>query len=189
MLKRNRIFKVGLIGDASTGKTAFLQRYLTGQFIEDTRTTLGVNFCTKTLEVEGEIITLQFWDFGGNERFRFLVSSYCNEIDAILFIYDITNSASINKLEGSLKKFHAGNGKTIFLIIGNKKDLNFRRQLQLSDVISHFRTLGTKEFFEVSSKTGENVNIVFETIIKLLLNHQKQGFISPLSTNRELMRI
>ncbi len=185
MQRRNQIFKIALIGDASTGKTTFLQRYLTGQFPEDPRATLGVNFCTKTLEVGEEIITLQIWDFGGNERFQFLVSLYCKNVDAILFVYDVTNSTSIFKLEKCVKEFRDGKTKPHILVIGTKSDLNSHRLMPPSEAVAYAQAQGTIGIIEVSSKTGENVSLAFETIIKRLLNLLRKENNSHLKLNIE----
>ncbi len=175
MQVRNRIFKIALIGDASTGKTALLQRYLTGHFTEESRATLGVNFCTKTLEVSEERISLQIWDFGGSARFDFLVSSYCIDIDAVMFVYDVTNAASLYKLERWVKKLRAEGKKIIFLVIGSKCDLMDQWQKQSKDAAAYAQAQGAIGIIEASSKTGENVLRAFETIVTRLLNHHEDG--------------
>ncbi len=175
MPSRSRIFKIALIGDTSTGKTTLLQRYLTGQFSENLHATLGVNFNTKTFAIGEDIIMLQIWDFGGNDRFHFIVSSYCKDIDAILFVYDITRPESLLKLEKWQQEFSANETRAVFLIVGTKSDLNFKRKQQTAEVAAYSKTQTCVGVIEVSSKTGENVNLVFDTIVKNLLNQHITG--------------
>ncbi len=180
MQSRSRIFKIAIIGDASTGKTAFVERYLNGRFIENSRATLGVNFCSKTIEREKNLITLQIWDFGGNERFHFLVSSYCKDIDAILFVYDVTNTTSLYKLEKWVKEFRDGKIKPLILVIGTKSDLNSNSLMPPPEAVAYAQVQGTIGIIEVSSKNGENVSLAFETIIKQLLDSFRKGNTSHL---------
>ena len=57
--------------------------------------TLGVDFHLKAMEVDGELIKLQIWDFAGEERFRFLFPSYIRGANGAVFMYDITNYGSL----------------------------------------------------------------------------------------------
>ena len=70
------ILKVLTAGEGGVGKTTLLRRYVDGIFMADTRMTIGVEFFLKELTIEEKKITLQLWDFGGQERFRFLLESY-----------------------------------------------------------------------------------------------------------------
>ncbi len=175
MSSRNRIFKIAVIGDPSTGKSAFIERYINDRFIENSRATLGVNFCSKTIETEKYLITLQIWDFGGNERFHFLISSYCKNVDALLFVYDVTNAVSLYKLEKWVKELRDGKTKPLILVIGTKSDLNSNSLAPPSEAIAYAQVQGTIGIIEVSSKTGENVSIAFDTIIKQLLDSSRKG--------------
>ncbi|MFX1464340.1 MAG: ADP-ribosylation factor-like protein [Promethearchaeota archaeon] len=65
--------KILVCGDFS-GKTSVIQRYLTGIFKENAKKmTIGVDFYSKSAEVNGKKIRLQIWDFGGEERFRLVM--------------------------------------------------------------------------------------------------------------------
>ena len=83
------IFKVCIFGDGGVGKTTLIKRYLSGTFDESTRITIGVDFHIKKLEVEGKQITLQLWDFAGEERFRMLLPTYMRGAKGGIFLYDI----------------------------------------------------------------------------------------------------
>ena len=63
-----RIYKVVLAGDAAVGKSSFIMRLCKNKFVNNLNSTLGVDFQTKTIKVDGRIIALQLWDTAGQER-------------------------------------------------------------------------------------------------------------------------
>ena len=87
-LQRNatpeRMYKVVLCGDAAVGKSSFILRLCKNKFIRNLHSTLGVDFQTKILDVDGRIIALQLWDTAGQER--------CANVDmssVVLYIVDV----------------------------------------------------------------------------------------------------
>ena len=93
-----RTFKVVIFGDAGTGKTTLTHRFLTNLFVHDVGSTIGVDFQLKMIESEGQNVKLQIWDFAGEERFRFLLPSYVKGASGGIFMYDITNYASLSHI-------------------------------------------------------------------------------------------
>ncbi len=168
-MTRDYSFKILLIGDRTVGKTALAQRYLTGLFSEYFRATIGANFYSKRVTVGDSSIVLQIWDLGGEERFRFIMANYCRGADAALFLYDITNPATFDHFGlwvAELQK-HAPAAK--LLVAGAKADLAAKRQVPLSETTEYARARGAIHVLEVSSKTGENVNLAFELTAKALI--------------------
>ncbi len=80
------VYKLCFLGNGGVGKTTLIQRYLTGSFNESTLMTLGVDFYIKYLIVDGESVTIQIWDLGGEDRFRFLLPSYCRLANGAVFV-------------------------------------------------------------------------------------------------------
>ena len=73
--------------------------YITGLFIDSPRLTIGVDFFTKKVGLpNNKKVKLQIWDFGGEERFRFLLPTYSRGSNAALFLYDITSHRSLLSL-------------------------------------------------------------------------------------------
>lgn len=62
------MYKVVLAGDAAVGKSSFIMRLCKGKFVANLNSTLGVDFQTKVIEVDGRVIALQLWDTAGQER-------------------------------------------------------------------------------------------------------------------------
>ena len=91
-------FKILLLGDASVGKTSFTKRYCYNIFNPSERLTIGVDFHVKTIELNNKTIKLQIWDVGGEERFRFLLPTYCLGANAAFLLYDTTRPATLDNI-------------------------------------------------------------------------------------------
>ena len=59
------MFKVVLIGESNTGKTSLLARFADNVFVDQYQCTIGIDFKTKTLQVDDETVKLQIWDTAG----------------------------------------------------------------------------------------------------------------------------
>ena len=70
------IFKVIIIGDSNVGKSNLMRRYLNQEFSKETKATIGVEFGSKHLEIEGYAVKIQIWDTAGNERYKSIATTY-----------------------------------------------------------------------------------------------------------------
>ncbi len=166
-------FKIIIFGDAGCGKTTLAQRFLTNLFKSDSKMTIGIDFEVKSLEVEEKRVKLQIWDFGGEERFRFLLPSYVRGANGGLFMYDVSNYSSIAHIDDWLMILNKESPETQFpiLVVGGKADLVNDREVSSEEGINIAKSRGVDGFIECSSKTGENVEITFNAITKLMLRH------------------
>ncbi|GAJ16015.1 unnamed protein product, partial [marine sediment metagenome] len=98
MASYDATIKIMLLGDKSVEKTSLTIRCISGFFLEDLKLTIGVDFYSKIINIDNKKIKLQIWDFGGEERFRFLLHQYCKGANAAFFLYDITNRLSLDHL-------------------------------------------------------------------------------------------
>ena len=170
-------FKIIIFGDAGCGKTTLTQRFLTNLFVSDSKMTIGVDFEVKSLEVDKQKVKLQIWDFGGEERFRFLLPTYVRGARGGLFLYDITNYSSIAHIDDWLnvirKEIRAEDVFPI-IVVGGKADLTENREVSAEDGIKIAKSRNVDGFIETSSKTGENVEKTFEALTSLMLNNSKR---------------
>ena len=98
-------FKVCIFGDAGVGKTTLVNRYLTGLFDTNFKITIGADFYLKKLVIDCKEVTLQIWDFAGEDKFRFLLPSYVAGSGGGIFMYDITRTSSIQSCKSWLGVF------------------------------------------------------------------------------------
>ena len=79
-----RVFKVIFIGDSSVGKTSLIRRFCRGAFAPaGLRSTIGVDFHTRSLLVGRQTVCLQCWDTAGQERYRAITAQYFRKSDAV----------------------------------------------------------------------------------------------------------
>jgi small GTP-binding protein len=169
-------FKIIIFGDAGCGKTTLTQRFLTNLFVSDQTMTIGVDFEVKSLTVDEQKVKLQIWDFGGEERFRFLLPTYVRGARGGLFLYDITNFSSIAHIDDWLsvirKEIRAEDTFPI-IAVGGKADLVESREVSSAEGIKIAKSRNVNGFIETSSKSGENVEKTFEALTRLMLREAK----------------
>ena len=169
-------FKIIIFGDAGCGKTTLTQRFLTNLFVSDQTMTIGVDFEVKSLTVDEQKVKLQIWDFGGEERFRFLLPTYVRGARGGLFLYDITNFSSIDHIDDWLSVIRKEiRAEDIFpiIVVGGKADLVESREVSSAEGIKIAKSRNVNGFIETSSKNGENVEKTFQALKGLMLDEAK----------------
>ncbi|MFX1406253.1 MAG: Rab family GTPase [Promethearchaeota archaeon] len=170
-------FKVCIFGDGGVGKTTLTHRYLTGVFEDSYKTTIGMDFYIKKLEINGNKLSMQIWDFAGEEKFRFLLKSAVIGAHGTIFMYDITRYLTFKNLNDWINVFKETNEiekqKISTVLVGAKLDLQEARAVTEENAIEFSKNKGFNSFFECSSKTGEQVNKIFETIAEAMIKNSK----------------
>ena len=64
------LFKVVLIGDSGVGKSNLLSRFTRNEFNLESKSTIGVEFATRSIKVDGKVVKAQIWDTGKRGRER-----------------------------------------------------------------------------------------------------------------------
>ena len=172
-------FKVCIFGDGGVGKTTLIQKFVSGHFKESTKMTIGLDIATKVIEIKDWSVKLQLWDFGGEERFRFFLPAYASGSIAGIFVYDITRYASLRNFDQWLNTFKKGvdfeTNPIPLLMVGAKLDLEDSRSIPIEEALDFAQIKNIFEVIECSSKTGENVESIFECITLQILKNK--GFI------------
>ena len=166
------ILKILTAGEGGVGKTTLLHRYVEGKFSAETKMTIGVEFFLKEIEVDGKQCTLQLWDFGGQERFRFLLESYVLGAKGALLMFDLTRPMTLENLEEWVNIVRRSDPNLPVLFLGTKLDLendimvDDDYALQFKDKFKLF------DFLKISSKSGENVLDAFNLLTRKILEKQ-----------------
>ena len=166
------ILKILTAGEGGVGKTTLLHRYVEGKFSADTRMTIGVEFFLKETEIDGNQCTLQLWDFGGQERFRFLLESYVLGAKGAMLMFDLTRMSSLGNLEQWLNIVRKGDPNLPILFLGTKLDLEDEIQVDDDYAQSFLNEYNLIDFLKISSKTGENVSQAFDKLTNKILERQ-----------------
>lgn len=167
-------FKVVIIGDSFTGKTSLTYRLCTGKFYEKLETTIGVDFFEKIVKINDERVKLQLWDSAGQERFRkSMTIHYYRNVDAIVFVYDVTSLSSFESLWmwAEEYKHYTVPERIVKILIGNKCDLKKLKKVDTSDA-QRFANRFSMPLWEVSTKNDndkEIIETIFSTLAEKLL--------------------
>ncbi|WP_287586719.1 Rab family GTPase [Candidatus Borrarchaeum sp.] len=166
------IFKVIVVGDAAVGKTSLMFRFVHGSFQRDYKMTIGVNFATKMVTLDGGTkVKLSIWDTAGQERFHFLLPSYYDGSSGGLVVFDVTRRESFTNLAKWVEQVRGKTGNIPLLIIGNKADLEDLRAVTQEEA-KQFAQQNGVVYTETSAKTGENVNDVFAALTQFMTELQ-----------------
>jgi len=163
------VLKVLTAGEGGVGKTTLLHRYVEGKFSSETKMTIGVEFFLKELNIDGQKVMLQLWDFGGQERFRFLLESYVIGARGALLMFDLTRAMTLENIEQWVKICRKEDPNLPILFLGSKSDLSEDICVE-EDYIEEFKNhFNLYDFLKISSKTGENVELSFENLSRKIL--------------------
>ena len=159
------LLKIVLIGDSGVGKTNLLSRFARDQFNPDSKSTIGVEFATKTLNIEGKTVKAQIWDTAGQERYRAITSAYYRGAIGALLLYDITASLTFQNLKKWLSELRENaDSNIVVMLVGNKCDLQELRAVSKDDGVA-FSSEENLLFIETSAKDATNVQESFTTLI------------------------
>jgi small GTP-binding protein len=159
-----------LLGDASVGKTSFTKRFCYNLFNPSERLTIGVDFHVKTIDLHNKKIKLQIWDVGGEERFRFLLPTYCLGANAAFLLYDVTRSQTLDNITEWTNIVRQKSGPIPIMLVGSKIDLgDAQREVLREYGIQVAEKHNMDSFGEISSKTAQNVDKTFEVLTELTL--------------------
>ncbi|CAI9295934.1 unnamed protein product [Lactuca saligna] len=159
------LFKIVLIGDSGVGKSNILSRFTRNEFCLESKSTIGVEFATRTLQVEGKTVKAQIWDTAGQERYRAITSAYYRGAVGALLVYDITKAQSFENVTRWLRELrdHA-DSNIVIMLAGNKSDLNHLRAVQETDGQKLAEQEGLS-FLETSALEAQNVEKAFQMIL------------------------
>jgi len=170
--RETKIYKIILLGEAGAGKTCLINQLVLGEFFHNYKATIGFSFLSKDLVLDEKAYTLQIWDTAGQERFRSLGSGYFRGSECCVLVYDITEPASFEALDGWRDQFLREASpdepeKFPFVLVGAKLDLEAERKVSKKRAEDWVRTRGNIKYFETSAKDNTNVAEVFEMVARL----------------------
>ncbi|KAI5989387.1 GTPase [Pisolithus albus] len=131
----------------------------------DSKSTIGVEFATRSINVDGKLIKAQIWDTAGQERYRAITSAYYRGAVGALLVYDISKQATFANVTRWLKELrdHA-DSNIVIMLVGNKSDLKHLRAVPTEEA-TNFATQNELSFIETSALDASNVDSAFQTIL------------------------
>ena len=182
--------KVLIVGALSCGKSAYVEKLVTGRFtaahvptvgcenfvydVASQRGNGGGNHSTKSSGSSGDggaPVTLSLWSCGGHPRFRPLVQQMYADVAGVLLFYDQTSESSFKELLYWHDEVLRAMPGAAMVLVGTKHDLSSQAAIPAQDGATQAREWNIPHEF-VSAKTGENVDAVMHTLVQQL---QKVG--------------
>jgi len=159
------LFKVVLIGDSGVGKSNLLSRFTRNEFNLESKSTIGVEFATRSINVDSKTVKAQIWDTAGQERYRAITSAYYRGAVGALLVYDIAKQPTYANVVRWLKELrdHA-DSNIVIMLVGNKSDLKHLRAIPTEEAKA-FSTENGLSFIETSALDASNVEGAFQTIL------------------------
>ena len=160
-------FGVCLLGDASVGKTSFVNRIINDKFEHKMNTTIGVEFGTKyfkTIINDKELnYKWSIWDTAGQEAYYSLIQSYYRNGPVYILMFDKSDLVSFRNLKKWLDSINLlGTEKKFIYIVANKIDKS-NNDITFNSIL---KMLGTDDFnyFEISVKQNEKIDVLLNSI-------------------------
>ncbi|XP_074292788.1 ras-related protein RABA5a-like [Silene latifolia] len=164
------LFKIVLVGDSAVGKSNLLARFARDEFYPSSKSTIGVEFQTQKIAIEGREIKAQIWDTAGQERFRAVTSAYYRGAVGALLVYDISSRQTFDSIGRWLHELHTHSDMNVVtILVGNKSDLREAREVPTAEGKALAETQGLF-FIETSALDSSNVALAFQTVVKEIYN-------------------
>jgi small GTP-binding protein len=163
-----------IIGDSLVGKTSILARFTENTFTPNYLATVGLDYFTKDEVFGTKTVRIKIWDTAGQERYKAVTQGFFRNANGIMIVYDITNSETFDNLKYWIQSIHTHIGEkndVKIIIIGNKIDL--QREVKKEDAEKLANEYGYN-YFEVSAKTGENIDESIKNLVQQVLDYQSK---------------
>lgn len=151
----------------SVGKSSILTQYLDHRFVESYKATIGADFCTKEMKLDGgDSITMQIWDTAGQERFQSLGPAFFRGADCCVLVFDVNVESTFHNLNRWIKEFelHSGVEDSFpFVVLGNKIDVAGEWAVDRNAIFAWCSQKGFP-FYETSAKLRTNVDRAFKCV-------------------------
>lgn len=169
------LYKIVLVGDSGVGKTNLLSRFTRDVFNLETKTTIGVEFASRNLQIGSKVIKAQIWDTAGQERYQAITQAYYRGSSGAIIIYDITSRRTFEHVERWRTEIlkHATQ-EMVILLVGNKSDLNHLREVSTESGRAMAEKYGLY-FLESSALTASNVDSIFYSLVENIYTRSVGG--------------
>jgi small GTP-binding protein len=158
--------KVCLIGRFAVGKTSLVKQFISKQFGDKYKTTVGVSISTKEIIIDDIEVSLVIWDIAGFEQDGHY-AHYLRGVHGLIWVLDGTEPESFEILDIITESIPEITHVPSVCFI-NKHDLVGEWRVKDEDIeklkANNYAVLNS------SAKTGENVNAGFKKLAELMVN-------------------
>lgn len=166
-------YKIIWIGDSGVGKTCLLTKSQKNFFDQELKSTLGFEYYNITIKIKNKKILLQTWDTCGQESFKCIVNMFYKRAKLAILVYSIDNRKSFEGISFWLNEIRLNSDENIKLIlVGNKNDLNDKREVSFEEGQEFSKRNGFNFFFETSAKEGDTPSAVLSKAAEILYDYE-----------------
>ena len=120
-------------------------------------------------KINDKILKLQIWDLSGQDVFETLTKSMLSNSNLVILVYDITHKKTFENIDIHLQKFKEATQKENVILVGNKLDLQDKREVSAEEVEQKFSLNSDfKKFIECSALSGDNIEEIFKEAARIL---------------------
>ena len=177
-------FKIIVIGNSGVGKTCITNQAVKNIFSDNYQATIGMEVFSLFIKIDNQIVKLQIWDTCGQENYQSLITNFYRSSSLAILVYSIDKKETFLNLDLWLKELKLNNSPdTKLILVGNKLDLEEKREVKYEEGRKFADDFGFTDFFETSAKTGENIKDMFLKVgIILYEEHQKYKDVESIDT-------
>jgi small GTP-binding protein len=164
-------FKIVVLGDGGIGKTSICNYLTTGEFFGSYKLSIGADFFSKKLEVDGENITLQITDIGGQDQFAEISNIFTKGAHGAILAYDTTRRDSLDSLDRWINKLEDINIPKV--LVSTKNDVEELREVLDNEGVEIAKKYNIPFYIPTSSLKGLGITETFEAISRVMLMDKK----------------
>ncbi len=156
--------KVILTGSFGVGKTSLFTQFIYNKFDDKYLTTIGVKVNKKSLDIDGEELSILLWDIAGEISQDKVPVSYFLGASGIIYVFDLTRPSTHINISSDIEYLKKMIPDGIIKVVANKKDLVTDEQFE-----QVLKKISVPIDAVTSAKTGENVEELFLKLGKDLI--------------------
>ena len=171
--------KIVVVGDSGVGKTNLIKRFISNEFSENFKATIGVEFMSKTYRINKHLFKVEIWDTAGQERYKSITAVYYKGAKGALVVYDTTDKSTFDNIDKWMLEIKDKTSKDIkLMIIGNKIDLKDEREVKNEEAMKKAESLRIP-LMEASALDSTNVKEAFYDLLKEIYKDIKENLNNP----------
>ena len=182
------LFRILIVGDSGVGKSCILVRFTQGIFTTSTDLTIGVDFATKTIQLNNKQIKLQVWDTAGQEGFRSITRSFYRNADGIFLVFNVNNRKTFENCESWISEIRNNSPPDVLIyLLGNQCDVPSTKEVTIDQANNFVKSKGLNGYIETSAKEGLGINDAFTDFCGQI--YKKVGHKNPTVEKPQVMKL
>lgn len=148
--------KACVLGDTSVNKSALIRAYAASSFSNSYTSTIGIEYCSKTIPVGSAAVKMKIWDVPSYEQSRALLKGYYQDAQIIYLVCDMKKGlVAAQEWLQSIKELRAQEELVCILLVKNAACFP---EALLSSVGEH----KIRAFFAIEERDASSVNTGFD---------------------------